>query len=157
MNAKRIQLLLPLFINNNLTGENINELLEIEVPDVLAAVKNFNNKSGSIINQFPQELNLNKNTDEAIIRHFTFTVNKLDDRSLMYVFDDITERYNKEKLLNQILREKAIEQSKFETASGVLHDIGNAITGFASYFAKIKQAVTHLDIENLKSLKLFVE
>lgn len=157
MNAKGIQLLMPLFINNNLTGENINELLEIEVPDVLDAVKTFNNKSGNIINQFHQELNLNKNGDSPVVRHFNFTANKLDENSLMYFFDDNTERYNKEKLFNETLRDKAIEQSKFETASGVLHDIGNAITGFASYITKIKQAVAQLDIENLKNLKLFVE
>jgi signal transduction histidine kinase len=157
MNAKGIQLLMPLFVNNNLTGENINELLEIEAPEVLDSVKKFKNKSGSIINQFSQELNLNKNTDKPIIRYFTFSANKIDESSLMYFFDDITERHEKEKLLNEILREKAIEQSKFETASGVLHDIGNAITGFASYISKIKQAVAQLDIENLKKLKLFVE
>ncbi len=157
MNAKGIQLLMPLFVSNDLTGENINELLEIEVPEVLEAVKKFKNTSGSIVSQFSKEVNLNKNTDNPILKQFTFTANKLDESSLMYIFDDITERYNKEKLLNEILREKAIEQSKFETASGVLHDIGNAITGFASYITKIQQAVAHIDIENLKNLKLFVE
>ena len=47
MNAKGIQLLMPLFVNNNLTGENINELLEIEAPEVLDSVKKFKNKSTS--------------------------------------------------------------------------------------------------------------
>lgn len=157
MNAKGIQLLMPLFINNNLIGDNINELLEIEIPFILDEVRKFKNKSGSVVTQITQELNLNKNTNNPIIKQFTFTVNKLDEDSYLFVFDDITERYNKEKLLNETIKEKAIEQSKFETASGVLHDIGNAITGFASYISKIKQAVAHLDIDNLKNLKLFIE
>ena len=157
MNAKGIQLLMPLFINNNLTGENINELLEIEIPEILEEIKKFKNNSGGVIAQLTKELNLNKNTNNPIIKQFTFTVNKLDENSLLFVFDDITERYNKEKLLNETIRERAIEQSKFETASGVLHDIGNAITGFASYINKIKQAVAHLDVDNLNNLKLFVE
>ena len=79
MNAKGIQLLMPLFINNNLTGENINELLEIEIPEILEEIRKFKNKSGSVITQFSQELNLNKNTNSPVIKQFTFTVNKLDE------------------------------------------------------------------------------
>lgn len=157
INAKGVQLLMPSFLNNNLSGENITELLNIEVPEIPNLIDQFKETSGCIINQISKELNLNKNGSQAILRQYVFTVNKLDQESFLYVIDDITEFYQREKLLNEIIKEKAIEHSKFEMASGVLHDIGNAITGFASYITKIKQSIAQLDVENLNNLKSFVQ
>ena len=157
MNAKGVQLLMPSFLSNKLSGENIKELLNIEVPEIPNLIDQYKETSGCIINQLSKELNLNKNGSQAILRQYVFTVNKLDQESFLYVIDDITEFYQREKRLNEIIKEKAIEHSKFEMASGVLHDIGNAITGFASYITKIKQSIAQLDVENLNNLKSFVQ
>ncbi len=157
MNAKGVQLLMPSFLCNNLSGENIKELLNIEVPEIPNLIDQFKQTSGCIINQISKELNLNKNGSQAILRQYVFTVNKLDQESLLYAIDDITEYYQREKLLSEIIKEKAIEHSKFEMASGVLHDIGNAIAGFASYITKMKQSIAQLDVENLNNLKSFVQ
>jgi signal transduction histidine kinase len=75
----------------------------------------------------------------------------------MYIFDDISELYNKEKQLSQIIQDKAIEQSKFEMASDVLHDIGNAVVGFGSYITKIKRTYEQNDIATLENLQAFIK
>ncbi|MEQ1624758.1 MAG: HAMP domain-containing sensor histidine kinase, partial [Sediminibacterium sp.] len=59
--------------------------------------------------------------------------------------------------LSQIIQDKAIEQSKFEMASGVLHDIGNAVVGFGSYITKIKRSLEQDDIRTIENLRGFIE
>ena len=154
MNAKSIQLLMPFFYKHKLKGDNIFELLKIVSPDLIQQILNFHQQSGCIINQERQELFF---SDKDPGRQIVFTVNRLDASNLIFIFDDITELYNKEKEISQALQDKAIEQSKFEIASGVLHDIGNAVVGFGSYLTKIKQSIQQNDICTLDNLKKFIE
>ncbi|TKC63565.1 HAMP domain-containing histidine kinase [Pedobacter hiemivivus] len=156
MNAKSVQLLMPLFYSHGLQGDNITELLAIIAPGLLVIVKGFTPESGCIVNQLRQEIRQERKNAEPAILHYLFTVNKLDAGTLMYIFDDITELYYKEKQLSQIQLDKAVEQSKFETASGVLHDIGNAVVGFGSYMIKIKRSAEQNDIAALQKLQKLV-
>ncbi len=155
MNAKSIQLLMPQFFSYGLNGTNFHSLLAFMAPNLLSTVTDSPVISGCIINQQRQEVVFNDATGKTS-RHFIFTVNRLDEKSLMYLFDDITELYLKEKLINQILQDKAVEQSKFEIASGVLHDIGNAVVGFGSYLTKIKRNVLQNETGTLEKLKEFI-
>ena len=157
MNAKSVQLLMPQFISHKLNGSNLFRLLEMMAPDILEKVKRFTETSGTIINQLRQELIFEKTEGQNETRHFVFTINKLGINSLMFIFDDITELYLKEKQLNQTLQDKAIEQSKFEMASGVLHDIGNAVVGFGSYVTRIKRSLEQNETGTLENLKGFIE
>lgn len=157
MNAKSVQLLMPLFFSNNLQGNNIHALLALTTPDLLATIQQYNAPSGCITGQSRREVVSKTHQGTPLLRHFIFTVNKLDTESFMYIFDDITELYIKEKEVNQLLLEKAVEQSKFETASGVLHDIGNAVVGFTSYITKIRRGVEQNDIKTIENLKRFIE
>jgi signal transduction histidine kinase len=157
MNAKSVQLLMPYFYKNQLNGTNLHELLIKIAPDVLEKIKKFEDPNGTIINQKRQEILFGNDTKKSNKQHFIFTVNKLDENSLMYIFDDISELYNKERQLSQFIQDKAIEQSKFEMASGVLHDIGNAVVGFGSYITKIKRSFEQNEITTLENLKGFIE
>lgn len=156
MNAKSVQLLMPHFFSHKLKGTNLNELLEKVAPTLLDTVKASTLLSGTIISQQRQEMHFG-GSEKKDIRHFSFTVNRLDAVSLMYIFDDITELYLREKQLSQSMQDKAVEQSKFEIASGVLHDIGNAVVGFGSYITKIKRSVTQNETGTLEKLKDFFE
>ncbi len=156
MNAKSIQLLMPLFFSNKLPGTNIHHLLEILAPDMLADVTSFTQQNGNIIKQVRQEFPVNGEPDSKRL-NFVFSVNKLSENSLYYIFDDITELHQKEKLLNAATQDKAIEQNKFEIASGVLHDVGNAVVGFGSYITQIKRTLEQNDIATLENLKGFME
>jgi PAS domain S-box-containing protein len=52
--------------------------------------------------------------------------------------------------------EKAIAQGKFEIASEVLHDIGNALVGFGSYLNRINRVMDRYNVDTTKSLALFI-
>jgi PAS domain S-box-containing protein len=60
------------------------------------------------------------------------------------------ERYNAE-------LDKAVAQGKFEIASDVMHDIGNAMVGFGSYLTRIRRLQEQDDPEKLQNLARFFE
>ncbi len=51
--------------------------------------------------------------------------------------------------------DKAVAQGKFEMASDVLHDIGNAVVGFGSYLTRVKRLQDDDNPENLQNLAVF--
>lgn len=53
--------------------------------------------------------------------------------------------------------EKAIAQGKFEIASEVLHDIGNALVGFGSHLTRINRVSEKNNLESVKNLNLFLK
>jgi signal transduction histidine kinase len=53
--------------------------------------------------------------------------------------------------------DKAVAQGKFEIASGVMHDIGNAVVGFGSYLTRVKRLQEEDDPDNLQNLAGFFE
>jgi PAS domain S-box-containing protein len=53
--------------------------------------------------------------------------------------------------------EKAIAQGKFEIASEVLHDIGNALVGFGSYLGKINRVIAKNGVTAVKNLNQFIK
>lgn len=52
--------------------------------------------------------------------------------------------------------EKAIAQGKFEIASEILHDIGNALVGFGAYLNRINRVLEKGNLSAVKNLSLFV-
>jgi two-component system sensor histidine kinase/response regulator len=52
--------------------------------------------------------------------------------------------------------ETAVAQGKFEIASGVMHDIGNAIVGFGSHLMRIKRTTKQNNAENIERLTGFL-
>jgi PAS domain S-box-containing protein len=53
--------------------------------------------------------------------------------------------------------EKAIAQGKFEIASEVLHDIGNALVGFGSYLTRINRVAESNNLESIRHLSTFLK
>ena len=53
--------------------------------------------------------------------------------------------------------DKAVAQGKFEMASDVLHDIGNAVIGFGSYLTRVRRLQEQESPENLQNLARFFE
>jgi PAS domain S-box-containing protein len=53
--------------------------------------------------------------------------------------------------------DKAVSQGKFEIASDVMHDIGNAVVGFGSYLTRIRRLQEQDKPENLRNLAGFFE
>jgi ligand-binding sensor domain-containing protein/signal transduction histidine kinase len=65
----------------------------------------------------------------------------------------------KKKLEQQIavLLDKAVAQGKYEIASDVLHDIGNAVVGFGSYLTRIRRLLDEDSPDKLEKLAGFFE
>ena len=91
------------------------------------------------------------------------TERKQSDKALRTLNEELNAQSDELKALNEqiILQkeqelEKAIAQGKFEIASEVLHDIGNALVGFGSYLTKINRASENNTLESVKSLNIFL-
>jgi PAS domain S-box-containing protein len=53
--------------------------------------------------------------------------------------------------------EKAIAQGKFEIASEVLHDIGNALVGFGAYLNRINRVIDKRHVDTAQNLNRFIK
>ncbi len=156
MNAKGIQLLMPMFTMLQLSGTNMYELLQVIAPEIIIRIQKFEPDSGIIAQQENHKVEMDMG-GQKMIRYFYYTIYKVEANIVSFVFDDITELQEKENQIREALQEKAIEQSKFEMASGILHDIGNAVVGFGAYINRIKRHLTYSDLNTLNSLHGFLE
>lgn len=91
------------------------------------------------------------------------TLNKLN-QDLLDKSDKLSKQAEDLKLLNEELAkqkeqelEKAIAQGKFEIASEVLHDIGNAMVGFGSHLNRINRSLEQNNLDTIKNLSLFLK
>ena len=55
------------------------------------------------------------------------------------------------------LLDKAVAQGKFEIASDILHDIGNAVVGFGSYLTRIRRLLDENNRDDLQNLSSFFQ
>ncbi len=60
-----------------------------------------------------------------------------------------------ESSIEQILLDKALAQEKYQIASNILHDIGNAVIGLSSYLTRVRRTLEHDNSENLQNLAGF--
>ncbi|MBK5272749.1 MAG: HAMP domain-containing histidine kinase [Bacteroidia bacterium] len=154
INEKGEALLKPILVVNDLKGNNLFSILEHIAPAVINKIKTFPDDSGSILKSDPYSFSFCFG-GETLERHFDFMATKILADSIIVGFDDITEEYGKEKAMLQLASERAVVQGKYEIASNVLHDIGNAVVGFGSYITRIKRSLEANNIENLQKLSGF--
>jgi signal transduction histidine kinase len=64
---------------------------------------------------------------------------------------------DKERIIQELRSDKAILQGKFDIASNILHDIGNAVVGFGSYISRIKRSLEQSNTANLQKLTEYFE
>ena len=92
------------------------------------------------------------------------TARKESEEILSKLNEDLYAQSEELKVLNAQLTkqkeqelEKAIAQGKFEIASEVLHDIGNALVGFGSYLNRINRAIELNNLDTIKNLSTFLK
>jgi len=154
INLRGEELLKPILIAKNINGENFYTILNSIAPAISNKIKNFPAKAGNILANELHSFKLSFG-EENVERHFNFTVTKIFSDCIIVDFDDITKNLLKEKAITELVAEKAVAQGKYEIASNVLHDIGNALVGFGSYINRIKRSLDHADPENLQKLNSF--
>jgi signal transduction histidine kinase len=154
INIKAEEILAPLFKLTGGDNTNILPVLQYIKPELAEKIKG-NKLTEGIIFRDIYELAFLEN-DKSIVKYFNMMSNVQIDQSIMFSFDDVTERHESDAAMHEAETEKAVEQGKYEIASDVLHDIGNAIVGFGSYLTRIKRSVQNNNMENLQRLSLFL-
>lgn len=92
------------------------------------------------------------------------TDRKRSEEALNKLNKELNDQSAELKILNEQLieqqeqeLEKAIAQGKFEIASEVLHDIGNALVGFGSYLTRINRVIEKNNLEGIRNLSTFLK
>jgi signal transduction histidine kinase len=154
LNVKGEALLKPVLIANGINGNNLYPVLEHIAPAVAQKIKNTSDDAGHILTNEPHSFSLSFG-GENIERYFNFTVIKMFTDCIIVGFDDYTQKSQKERAILQLVADKAVMQGKFEIASNILHDIGNAVVGFGTYITRIKRSLEQNNPENLQKLTDF--
>lgn len=154
LNAAAEAILRPILVVYGIGGDNFYAILERIAPSVLKNIQDFDSEQGDIIVNARHRFYLSFGK-EKVERDFEFTVTRISFESLIICFDDVTELHQKNRALNQFNLDKAVMQGKYEIASNVLHDIGNALVGMGSYLNRIRSVSEQDSAENLKDLVNF--
>ncbi len=155
MNQMAEQMVMPLFMQTGLEPSNIVNLLEMIAPGIAKKINDFPEKSGYILTQQKQTVEL-EHEGQKMVRHFFYSINKVSEESVVFSFDDITNYHESQEELSRLNQEIAIDKSKFEMAAGVLHDIGNAIVGIGSHLSRSKKMIAENDQGTLIKLEKFL-
>lgn len=91
------------------------------------------------------------------------TRRKQSEESLRKLNEELSSQAEELRALNEQLTlqkeqemEKAIAQGKFEIASEILHDIGNALVGFGAYLNRINRVLEKGSLKAVQNLSLFI-
>lgn len=156
LNAQAELLLSPFISAPDNTSNNFYDILATADPELTDKIKRFIEETDNTADQGSPLFTFIPGSGNNETR-FNIQVNKLSPESILLTFDDTTDKLKKERLLKQAILEKNVLQGKFEIASNVLHDIGNAVVGFSSYLTRIKRLLEADHSENLQNLVGFFE
>ena len=139
LNVAAESTLYPVMATNGLDEDNLFPLLGLIAPDILKKVNAFGDKVGVIV--LNEVIGFSR-------KQFTMTISKLPDGTMVVSIDDISEK-------QQAMLERSVMQGRFEIASDVLHDIGNAIVGIGSNLTRMRRSLDQHSNDNLAKLAGF--
>ncbi|HYF33219.1 MAG TPA: PAS domain-containing sensor histidine kinase [Chitinophagaceae bacterium] len=85
------------------------------------------------------------------------TESKQTELILKELNESLEKERSHERERQEALMDKAVAQGKFEIASDVIHDIGNAIVGFGSYLTRIRRLQAEDNPDTIRNLSVFFE
>jgi signal transduction histidine kinase len=154
LNIKGEEILQPFVEKGNTGKEFLLPILEHVEPVIVERIKGFTDENG-IISRDLHKIMVPQADSTTQEKHYFIMANKQVDGTVMLSIDDFTEKVQQENAMRYVEVEKAVEQSKFEIASGVLHDIGNAVVGFGSYLTRTRRLTEQNNLDNLDALVNF--
>jgi signal transduction histidine kinase len=154
LNLKGESYLKPIFIVTDTSHDNLFPVLDYIAPSITERINTTTDDAGHILTNELHSFELCLG-GEKVERHFNFTVIKVFTDCITVAFDDVTRHHQKVQAIQQLQSDKAVMQGKFEIASNILHDIGNAVVGFGSYMGRIRRSLDQNKPENLQKLAGF--
>lgn len=149
-------LLNPLFEVYQVDAENLYPILDKIFPDITKQIQTYKEPMGQIIYNHLHSFKLPLPNDQAE-KHFQFNITKMFEDCIIVGFEDLTSKYLEERAMQRANLDSAVAQGKFEIASEVLHDIGNAVVGFGSYLTRVSRAMELDNVKNLENTSLFLK
>jgi signal transduction histidine kinase len=134
-------------------GTSLYPVLDAIHPEITTLVRNFAEPSGLILLNRLYKVEQPSSTE----KHFQFTITKMFTNCIIVSIEDMTDKVEEEKILRLAEQDKAIAQGKYEIASEVLHDIGNAVVGFGSHLTRISRMQQHNNHDNFKNVINFIK
>ena len=154
LNVSGEALLKSVLISTAIKGSNFYPVLEMIAPGVAHQIQHTPDDAGNILTNEPHRFSFCIG-GENIERHFNITVIKMFTGCVIVGFDDFTQKKREEQAILQLVSDKAVMEGKFEIASNILHDIGNAIVGLGTYITRIKYSLDQSNPGNLDKLTDF--
>jgi signal transduction histidine kinase len=149
------KLLNPLVNEILLPGASLYPCLSALDPEIVTRIRHFSEPSGLVmLNQ--QYTYINAGSTEGQ-KHFQLTVSKIFKDCLIVSVEDMTEKIQEEQALILAQQDQAVAQGKYEIASEVIHDIGNAVVGFGSYLTRINRLIEQDNHTNLQKVAIFLK
>jgi signal transduction histidine kinase len=149
-------LLNPLCEIYEIDTKNIYPILDRIFPGISKKIQDYKDPMGQVVYNHLNSFKLPSPNDQGE-KHFQFNVTKMFEDCIIVGFEDLTNKYLEEKAMQQANLDNAVAQGKFEIASEVLHDIGNAVVGFGSYLTRISRTMEQNNVENLQNVVLFLK
>lgn len=154
LNERGESCLHPIFIATGIPNDNMYAVLGHIAPGILNRIEESADDAGEIVTGEIVKFHLSFG-GETVERHFNFTVIKLYTDSIVLVFDDVTRSHQALHAIQELHADKAVMKGKFEIASNILHDIGNAVVGFGSYMNRIRRSLEQQSTTNIEKLATF--
>ncbi|WP_374163741.1 ATP-binding protein [Arcticibacter sp. MXS-1] len=134
-------------------GKSLYQMLTVAGISLGERIKRSKACPGLIVSNEMFTLNRAENEDWF----FVLTATRMFEGCIIVSIEDVTSRLREEKALQQAEQDKAVAQGKYELASEVLHDIGNAVVGFGSYLTRISRALEQDNSTALANVVVFLK
>jgi signal transduction histidine kinase len=148
MNALAVQMLMPLSPDGQM--ENVFTVLGEVAPDLPTLVQGYAAPSGMIVQDRAITI---RNQREP--RHYSLSILRIEGDTYMAALNDVTQTVVSEEIARAALRSQAAQEGRVEILTGVLHDIGNGITGMGTRTAILGAAPPWEELDQLSKLGAF--
>jgi signal transduction histidine kinase len=148
MNALAVQMLMPLSPDGQM--ENVFTVLEGVAPDLPTLVQRYAAPSGMVVQDRAITV---RNQREP--KHYSLSILRIEGDTFMAALNDVTRTVVNEQIARAALRSQAAQEGRVEILTGILHDIGNGITGMGTRTAILGAAPPWDELDQLSKLGAF--
>ncbi len=149
LNAAGSQLLIPVSMEAKKGLGNILVIMDAIDPELRPIIESYKPEYGQICKNRRVRIDF-QSVD--MVQYLAFTIIRISPEVYQYSINDITKVVESEYRLNEAIESQAVQAGKLEMSTGILHDIGNAVTAFGSEVAKFSGDLDWRELSDLQKL-----